>query len=479
MAMFRMKLNHGRTLVGMVQKMVPAYMAIARLGTSSGVHSIVQAPLFSTPKKPIIPQTVKPPPPSPAQSPKATTLNASFLKTTVHCDKPPMECGKNDVGTFYQVEKLFRDQIFPTLHRQTRTHVTHLKQLSIMIRDSTLQILQVIKLANMDEEKPTAVGDPASATVEPLNSPAPATQKQAPILLIDGREGSGKTLALIHVASACVQKGWIVAHVPSALQWTHDSDEIDNSRKEHPIVRIDQNENAQMWLKAFQDLNAAMLPKLPLRGNYLWGTALKPLPENSTLLDLVALGQLDHRSAADVAAVLVKELTLLPKDIPVIVTVDNFNALFQEKTAIIGMDHKIVKPEQLTLARPFRKLLLGEWRLNAGAVVAATTSRGSGALPALDPPVVTGLLRQSKSLNWNVVSDEGLPRKEGSDSAKAGQFRYKVVLDKWSAKETLAFLTMLHQQKWIKQDPNRIPLDTIKMLTAQSPREICRVADIV
>lgn len=98
-----------------------------------------------------------------------------------------------------------------------------------------------------------------------------------------GPEGVGKSTALFYLAQACFEAGWIVATIPRAIKWSHETGDLEAIPDHGQFM---QYMDAQDWLTTFIAGNRTQLANIPLRGDYKWGSKQVSLPADSSLLNV-------------------------------------------------------------------------------------------------------------------------------------------------------------------------------------------------
>lgn len=276
-----------------------------------------------------------------------------------------------------------------------------------------------------------------------------------------GKAGTGKTFSMLNIVDFCHRSGWIVAHVPNGLKWTHQSGDLDASTSAPGI--IDQNIDAGAWLQYFSELNSALLSKTPLRGNYVWGVRKVEMPANSTLLHLCSLGVREPRFATDVVGVILKEIRE-NKSIPVLVAVDSFNGFLEEETLTYGFDMKKLAPTKLALVNFFLQIIDGRKKLENGAIVVATSS-GNGIIPSGSfQPGVQKFLDSARSKSEAQVSPDSF---------------IKIHVPTFNDAEISTMLSFYKATGWIsKQLDQKFKLG-LKHLSDNNPRKVSEISRAV
>ncbi|KAG6752519.1 28S ribosomal protein S29 [Populus alba x Populus x berolinensis] len=154
-------------------------------------------------------------------------------------------------------------------------------------------------------------------------------------IVLDGPANCGKSITLAMLVHWAREEGWLVFYVPRGREWTHGGYFYKN-----PITGLwDTPIQAENALKDFVKYNESLLKQLPCHIfdpvplgegagiGLLKGVDSVPVPESSTLYDLVQIGIKQTHAAVGVVLRLRKELSLV-KDIPVLFAIDQYNNWF-------------------------------------------------------------------------------------------------------------------------------------------------------
>jgi hypothetical protein len=276
--------------------------------------------------------------------------NAQHRLDAISANSDPRKHAPIDQARIYfpnsQFTSILRKHALP---RQLEKEVDSFGKLGLILREPAANVIGVLKNAGQNESR----------------------------LVLHGRPGSGKSASLLNIIHFCAASGWIVAHVPFGLNWTHRSGDLDRSL--FASGQVDQSGDAAAWLQYFMASNHTMLTSTVMEGKYTWGSRKIVMPEKSSLLQLCNLGIREQRFASDVVGVLLKELRQ-HSNAPILIAIDEASAFLEETTGTFGFDRRLLKPQQLSLVDHFLGFIDGRKHLKSGAVVLATSS-GQGILP--------------------------------------------------------------------------------------------------
>lgn len=250
-----------------------------------------------------------------------------------------------DVGAFYEITDTEFEQYFPCgiYDKDINNLHTLLEKRCLMIRPPALQII--------DAMRATDSNDGAGETL--------------PFFLTSrGERGTGKTATLLHTVHWARREGWITLHIPSGRElvygglWVNPSSEKDGS--------FDQPQVAHQILKDFgaahsHDLTALNLQHAASKNRY-----------GSTLADVLQIGIADEDEATAALVVLKGEL-VAQTERPVLIAIDEYNALFEATP--YSFAQKQLESEQLVLVKAFKDLYSPSNHPARGAVVLADSNK--------------------------------------------------------------------------------------------------------
>ncbi|XP_050216485.1 uncharacterized protein LOC126667537 [Mercurialis annua] len=169
----------------------------------------------------------------------------------------------------------------------------------------------------------------------PLSSSDAKAQKLRKQIVLDGPVSCGKSIILAMLVHWAREEGWLVFYVPRGKDWTHGGFFYKN-----PNTGLwDTPVQAQSILKDFLKYNESHLKHLPCHildpvplgegagVGWMKGVESMPVPEGSTLYDLIQIG-IKHTHAAVGAVVRLRKELSLVKDIPVLIAIDQYNNWF-------------------------------------------------------------------------------------------------------------------------------------------------------
>ncbi|GAB2235093.1 hypothetical protein Droror1_Dr00004375 [Drosera rotundifolia] len=205
-----------------------------------------------------------------------------------------------------------------------------------------------------------------------LNTKAPKVRKQ---IVLDGPLSCGKSIALALLVHWARNEGWLVLYVPKGRSWTHGGYFYGNPQTglwDTPV-------QAENILKDFLKFNENLLQQLPCQINdpiplgegagvgWLKGVDSMPMPEGSTLYDLVVAGMTRTHAAVGVVVRLRKELSIV-KDIPVLLAVDQFNSWFtfsEYQEPVTVRSCRPIHSRELATVNAFRPMMHNDMMIGA------------------------------------------------------------------------------------------------------------------
>ncbi|CAL4086652.1 unnamed protein product [Meganyctiphanes norvegica] len=181
--------------------------------------------------------------------------------------------------------------------------------------------------------------------------------------LLYGPEGVGKSLSLASIIKFLSDDGWLIVHLPWAVNWRRNFKEIVPSASvpgqyDHPV-------DATLWLQHFRNQNQTILKdeQLLTSESYVWSRR-ETTEAGSPLSSLVELGMARARFASDCIMALTSELKQLAINdrVKVAVVIDGINTLFVKESRFRREDRTYVEPQNFTIYKAFTSLLHSDWK---------------------------------------------------------------------------------------------------------------------
>ncbi|KAF3606936.1 hypothetical protein DY000_02045576 [Brassica cretica] len=161
-------------------------------------------------------------------------------------------------------------------------------------------------------------------------------------IILDGPVKSGKSIALAMLVHWARDQGWLVLYAPKGRDWTHGG-------------YFYKNQHTGFW-------------DTPLQAErYLKGQETMPIPEDSTLYDLVQMGINSTHAAVSVVVRLRKELSLV-KDVPVLIAIDQYNNWFtfsEFEEPVTPRSCRPIHARELTTVNAFRSMMHDDMMVGA------------------------------------------------------------------------------------------------------------------
>ncbi|XMA14434.1 hypothetical protein WAI453_007225 [Rhynchosporium graminicola] len=229
-------------------------------------------------------------------------------------------------------------------------------------------------------------------------------------LVVDGAQGTGKSLMLLSAMASVFVKGWVVVNIPEAQEVTNAVTEYAAVPGTDPPLYTQNTYIANLLNQigkansiVLADLNVAQEHNLPI-----------PISTDISLFRLCELGARDPDIAWPIFQALWSELTLKGRP-PILMCLDGVSFTMQN-SLYRAPDFSLIHSHDLVIIKHFIDHLSGSSKLpNGGAVLAATNKSHA--------PV-------SKSLNLAIKQSED--RKAGTDVTPRDPFEknYDVRVDK-------------------------------------------------
>lgn len=269
--------------------------------------------------------------------------------TNAHCRK------------FFAFAKEQQDQHFPEgVGRRMEYTFDLVGQRHIMLRDTTLQIVSVMK------EWETAKSDCIGA------------------YLIDGDRGTGKSFALHQIVQFARESDWVVLYIPNPRSWTHEAPYVMLSPYQEGKFDIDVY--GVDLLQKFLHCHGEQIKSIPLRGRYAdryYPTdkheskpkdAAECMDAILTLRDVVVGGIRDEELACQAVCDLKEELAHTT-EFPVLIAIDDYNTWFQP--TVFGYEGKDVTADDISVISSLKDIGSRGYdesrKLKNGLFVAAVT----------------------------------------------------------------------------------------------------------
>ncbi|KAH9921716.1 mitochondrial ribosomal death-associated protein 3-domain-containing protein [Epithele typhae] len=196
---------------------------------------------------------------------------------------------------------------------------------------------------------------------------AASTSSQSTRLVISGKSGCGKSYLLLQATQYALQKQWITLYIPRAISQLDSSSSYAYNRR---TMTYDQPDFAHQFLKRFKDVNETLLQQLTLEQSYaLEG---RTVDKSSPLMQLIQYGTETPSNAPTVLSAVLEELAL-QKNFPVLLAVDDFQALYC-MSLYRDPYFKTVMGHHMTLPRTILEFASGKRSFARGAVLGAIST---------------------------------------------------------------------------------------------------------
>jgi len=194
-------------------------------------------------------------------------------------------------------------------------------------------------------------------------------EKNKPILL-HGEPGVGKSATLQQIVYWARKNNWLVINVKSGLKWVHSSGSIQKSKIlpgcwDQPYLGV-------RFLSTILDAHSDKLKQIPLKTHFSLGKF-----NGKNLYDLCEYGAALHELSCEAVVHLRNELQRVI-EFPVLITIDDYNILYNYNQVFRDPECKRFKPRKLrnrflTLTHAFLDIHRNPKLIN-GAFVGATSS---------------------------------------------------------------------------------------------------------
>ncbi|KAJ3905135.1 mitochondrial ribosomal death-associated protein 3-domain-containing protein [Lentinula edodes] len=197
--------------------------------------------------------------------------------------------------------------------------------------------------------------------------------------VLTGPSGCGKSFLLLQFVQYCLAKGWIVIYIPRAKATV-------NSTTTHMYdLRTEtylQPNYAEQTLRRIE-LNSANSETLTLQEGLNYDR--RSFSSGTTLAQLASAGSKDAVISSVVLETLLNELSRQSK-IPVLLAIDDFQAIYNQKTAYRDPHFSAIRPYHFAILHFILEFASGKWSFPKGAVLGPLTAMDP-AFPATNEPM--------------------------------------------------------------------------------------------
>ncbi|KAJ4474475.1 mitochondrial ribosomal death-associated protein 3-domain-containing protein [Lentinula aciculospora] len=216
-------------------------------------------------------------------------------------------------------------------------------------------------------------------TAEELKSAASKPSHKTRYVLT-GPSGCGKSFLLLQAVQFCLAEEWIVIYIPRAKTTVNSTTTHTYDLRTQTYL---QPNFAQQTLRRILEVNSSNLQTLTMREGLNYDR--RSFSSGTTLAQLASAGSKDPVISSVVLETLLNELSRQSK-IPVLLAVDDFQAIYNQKTLYRDPHFSAIRPYHLAIPRLILEYASGKRSFPKGAIL--------GAITAADPmfPVTTELM---------------------------------------------------------------------------------------
>ncbi|KAJ3826199.1 mitochondrial ribosomal death-associated protein 3-domain-containing protein [Lentinula raphanica] len=204
-------------------------------------------------------------------------------------------------------------------------------------------------------------------TAEELNAAAAESSSKTRYVLT-GPSGCGKSFLLLQAVQYCLAKDWIVIYIPRAKTTVNSTTTHTYDLRTQTYL---QPNFAQQTLRRILEVNSANLQTLTMREGLNYER--RSFSSGTTLAQLVSAGSKDTAISSVVLETLLNELSRQSKT-PVLLAVDDFQALYNEKTTYRDPHFSAIRPYHLAIPRLILEFASGKRSFPKGAILGAVTA---------------------------------------------------------------------------------------------------------
>ncbi|XP_065836197.1 small ribosomal subunit protein mS29-like [Oscarella lobularis] len=336
-------------------------------------------------------------------------------------ESDPLNHSTSDLSFLYQIPSTeYKALLSHGLPRSYRTEVENFGQAGLLIRRPAMKIIKKLQ----------------------------DTKNEVHRFLINGPDGCGKSLTLAHVMHFGFKAGWLIVHLPSALQLVHSSKPVRHSY--HNPTQYDQPDESVTWLKTFRTMNSHLLNDMTTCSKYTWGK--KDVTHvGDPLGSVIDQGIQKPVHATDAVGVLLKEVALQDNR-PILFAVDDFNGFFG-LCSVRDPDGNKIAVENLRVRGHFLRALKA---MKCGSAVMALSRSG---------------MLNEKKLGF---SPGALLRKEGLAAITP---HVNVRVDGYNEDEIISMINYYASKNWLTGGYTKEKLEEIAFLTQKNPIALRKLCD--
>ncbi|CDP04077.1 unnamed protein product [Coffea canephora] len=203
--------------------------------------------------------------------------------------------------------------------------------------------------------------------VDPPMYPTAKVPQTRRKIVLDGHRSCGKSIALAMLVHWARDEGWLVLYVPKGREWTHGGFFYRNPRTglwDTPVQAANVLQDVMKFNQTpLQELHCKLTEPIPLGEGagvgWAKGADTMPVPEGSTLYDLVQYG-IKHTHASVGALVRLREELLLVEKYPVLFAIDQYNSWFtfsEYEEPVTVRSCRPIHARELTTVNAFRSMM--------------------------------------------------------------------------------------------------------------------------
>ncbi|KIK63998.1 hypothetical protein GYMLUDRAFT_40216 [Collybiopsis luxurians FD-317 M1] len=230
--------------------------------------------------------------------------------------------------------------------------------------------------------------------------------------VLTGSEGCGKSFLLLQAVQYCLAKGWIVIYIPRAKSTVNSTTTHAYDLRTQTYL---QPNYAQQLLRRIHEVNSATLETLSIKQTL--NLDRRSFSSGTTLAQLASAGGKDATISSAVLEAFLNELSQQTQ-IPVLLAVDDFQAVYNIKTSYRDPHFSAIRPFHLAIPRYLLEFASGKRSFQKGAVLGALTANDPAfpvpnelmdqlGLPGLQPR--TAYSKRSKTLQEYAQGLKNLP----------------------------------------------------------------------
>ncbi|THU80619.1 hypothetical protein K435DRAFT_736067 [Dendrothele bispora CBS 962.96] len=213
----------------------------------------------------------------------------------------------------------------------------------------------------------SVIRDVTVQTARLLDEAAQKSSKDTRIA-ITGSSGSGKSVLLLQAVRYCLENDWVVIYIPRAKSTVNSTTTHTYDLRTRTYL---QPEYASQILRRILGVNSKLLSDINTKQSL--SLERRQIPAGTSLSELATIGVKEQQLATVILDALMNELSA-QKKYPVLLAIDDFQAIYKERTIYRDPHFAHIRPYHLSMPRLLLEFASGQRVFSQGAVLGAVTN---------------------------------------------------------------------------------------------------------